>query len=348
MITDKEVKGDEQNTLTTSELKSACLKSLSEAAGKVVTYEPWDGLTLPSDDAADSAVLQVAARPSSDFRDLSAYTSIEGQAKELGYAVGDVVAETQHVDAPNMWTIVQMLPDKSIVLQRIFSYTGDVPAEKIKLDINALNTRWKTIKEPVVPHTISACQIRPESIKVDCLRADAYKALVSADKAAMKKDQGIAFWVDPVSVRTTRKLKAGELTLLPLVPMTMITSKSVTSGNAMKICDDPFELFIHALPKQIQLKKDQLELKDDQLAAAYWTVVASTTSEPNVANMQETSISKNGFEFKALTNESDIEPYTQLLVYKAPESKVAASKLKGATVYDPLAESKRRRLTKSS
>ena len=65
-----------------------------------------------------------------------------------------------------------------------------------------------------MPRAISACQIRPDSLTVDCARADAYKALITADKAATKKDdQGIAFWADPTSVRTTRKLKAGELTL---------------------------------------------------------------------------------------------------------------------------------------
>ena len=61
---------------------------------------------------------------------------------------------------------------------KMFSYTGEVPDQKIKLD-------WKTLKEPVMPRTISACQIRPDSLTVDCARADAYKALITADKAAM-------------------------------------------------------------------------------------------------------------------------------------------------------------------
>ena len=348
MIAEKELKGHEGKKYTIPELKTAYLADISAATGKVVTYAPWTGVAKPSEAvAAGSAVPEAAAKPSSDFKDLSAYTSIEGQAKELGYAVGDVVVEKGNEDAPNMWTIVEMLAGETIILQRIFSYTGEVPDQKCKLDINTLKTRWKTLKEPVMPRTISACQIRPDSLTVDCVRADAYKALIAADKAATKKDdQGIAFWADPTSVRTTRKLKAGELTLLPLVPISMIYNKSNTSGTAMQICDDPIELFIHPLPKQVPLKKDEHELKDDQLAAAYWTVVASHTSQADDANMQETTISKNGFEFKALTNQSEIEPYTQLQVYKAPEPKAVAGKLMGVSIYNPA--DKRRRLTGTS
>ena len=346
MIVEKELKGHEGKKYTIPELKTAYLADISAATGKVVTYAPWTGVAKPSE-AAGSDVPEAAAKPSSDFKDLSAYTSIEGQAKELGYAVGDVVVEKGNEDAPNMWTIVEMLAGETIILQRIFSYTGEVPDQKFKLDINTLKTRWKTLKEPVMPRTISACQIRPDSLTVDCARADAYKALITADKAATKKDdQGIAFWADPTSVRTTRKLKAGELTLLPLVPIGMIYTKNNTSGTAMQICDDPIELFIHPLPKQVQLKKDEHELKDDQLAAAYWTVVASHTSQADDANMQETTISKNGFEFKALTNESEIQPYTQLQVYKAPEPKAVAGKLMGVSIYNPA--DKRRRLTGTS
>ena len=348
MIVEKELKGHEGKKYTIPELKTAYLADISAATGKVVTYAPWTGVAKPSEAvAAGSDVPEAAAKPSSDFKDLSAYTSIEGQAKELGYAVGDVVVEKGNEDAPNMWTIVEMLAGETIILQRIFSYTGEVPDQKFKLDINTLKTRWKTLKEPVMPCKISACQIRPDSLTVDCVRADAYKALIAADKAATKKDdQGIAFWADPTSVRTTRKLKAGELTLLPLVPIGMIYTKNNTSGTAMQICDDPIELFIHPLPKQVHLKKDEHELKNDQLAAAYWTVVASHTSQADDANMQETTISKNGFEFKALTNESEIQPYTQLQVYKAPEPKAVAGKLMGVSIYNPA--DKRRRLTGTS
>jgi hypothetical protein len=129
--------------------------------------------------------------------------------------------------------------------------------------------------------------------------------------------------------------------------MSMITAKNNNSGTAMKVCDDP-EMFIQPLPKQIQLKKDEAELKPDQLVVAYWTVVASYTSNADDANMEQVVVSKGGYDFKALQNMSEIQPYTHLQEYKAPEAKPAStSKLHGAAIYTE-EESKRRKIAGKS
>ena len=106
------------------------------------------------------------------------------------------------------------------------------------------------------------------------------------------------------------------------------------------------DLFTHPLPKQVHLKKDTKEVPEDQLAAAFWVVWGSHTTDADEANMTEIEVSKGGFDFKALTNEAAIEPFKQLLVYKAPEPKNVVGKLVGAYRYDP--ELKRRKTGKTS
>ena len=347
IITEKELKGPEKREYTMQQLKQAYLDDLSKAAGQVVTYEPWSG-GAPASSAtpANADVKPHAATPvDSHFKDLSNYTSIEGQAKDIGYSVGAVIVEKGAEDASNYWTITEMLNQKAIILHRVFDYSGTVPDGKIRIDIDVMKSRWKVVKEPTIPSVIVQRQQRPTAaFELEILRGEAFKALVSADKAASKKtDQGIAFWNDPSVIRTTRKLAAGELTLIPMVNINMITNKNNSSGTAIRICEDPMDLFIHQLPKQVPLKKGTKELADDQIAAAFWVVSASCTTDANEANMEEIVVSKSGFDFKALTNGAEIDEFKQLLVYKAPEEKKidVASKLVGACRYDP--EVKRRR-----
>jgi hypothetical protein len=64
--------------------------------------------------------------------------------------------------------------------------------------------------------------------------------------------------------------------------------------------------------------------------------------------MEQVVVSKGGYDFKALQNMSEIQPYTQLQVYKAPEAKpVSTSKLHGAAIYTE-EESKRRKIAGKS
>ena len=353
MMTKKESKGPEGRTYTIQELKQAYLDDLSKAAGQVVTYAPWSATPETAATAATPAnddVKPHAATPvDSDFKDLSSYTSIEGQAKGIGYSVGAVIVEKGTEDASNYWTITEMLNQETIILQRVFDYSGTVPQDKIKIDIDVMKSRWRVVKEPTIPSLITQKQQRPtDAFQLEILRGEAFKALVAADKAASKKtDQGIAFWTDPSAIRTTRKLAAGELTLIPMVNINMITNKNNSSGTAIRICEDPLDLFIHQLPKQVPLKKGTKELAEDQIAAAFWVVSASSTTDANEANMEEIVVNKSGFDFKALTNGAEIDEFKQLLVYKAPEAKtVVASKLVGACRYDP--EVKRRRTDKQT
>jgi hypothetical protein len=345
MITDMEMKGQEEKKYSTAQLKATYLAELSKATGQTVTYSPWSAAGGATSCDAKPATPDVAAAATcAGFKDLSAYTDIQGQAKEIGYQIGNIVTEKGNEDAPNLLAIVDMKDHDNIIMQKVFQYSGEASSDKIKVSMQTLIMRWKVQKDPKIPKTTGSMQIRPDSIKIDVARADVFKALLAADKSVIKKDdQGIAFWVDPTSVRTTRLIGAGELTLMPLVPMSMITAKNNNSGTAMKVSDDP-EMFIQPLPKQIQLKKDETELKPDQLAVAYWTVVASYTSNADDANMEQVVVSKGGYDFKALQNMSEIQPFTQLQVYKAPEAKPAStSKLHGAAIYTE-EESKRRKI----
>ena len=168
----------------------------------------------------------------------------------------------------------------------------------------------------------------------------AYQELLKADKASMKGgDQGITFWANPSMIRSARLIPEGELTLLPMAPLADIIAKNNKENSLQQIYEDPS---LYILPVQ-KLKEEAVA--DGALAAAYWTVLNSTTSTISEANMEETIIEKNGFKFKALFNSCEIKPFVQLQVYKAASKKDAITPLEGATsVTDDV---KRRRITKS-
>lgn len=350
MITDKQAKGPEEKEYNIGEIKRAYLDDLSSATGQVVTYAPWSDFVSESK-SADDAKDDTRDRPQatdSGFKNLASYTSVGGKLKDqLGFTLGAVVAEKGAEGAPNFWTVVELLNENAIIMQRVFDYSGTLPADRIKVDVDVLKKNWKVVKEPTTPFIIATKQHRPEdAIQLELLRGDAFKALVALDKQYSKKtDQGIAFWSEPSGIRTTRKLAPGELVLIPFVNINMITNKNNSNKTALRICEQPVELYIQPLPKTIALKDGANELPDGALAAAFWTVMGSHTTDADAANMTEIEMSKGCFNFKALTNQGEVQAYKQLVVYKPPEAKAPAEKLQGAYPYRP--DLKRRRITKS-
>ncbi len=272
---------------------------------------------------------------------MSDFADVESQAKHLGYSIGDVVYEKKFEHEAEQIGAIHDIQDKdSIVLQKVFSYAEADQLPRVKISLDRLIASWTVQPKPQIPKQIASSQLRPDTVEVDKVRAMAYQELLRADKASMKGgDQGITFWANPSMIRSARLIPEGELTLLPMAPLAHIFFKNNKENILQQICEDPS---LYILPVQ-KLKEE--DGADGALAAPYWTVPNSATSTISEANIEETIIEKNGFEFKALTNSCEIKPFVQLQVCKAASKKDAITPLEGATLVTD--DVKRRRITKS-
>ena len=136
---------------------------------------------------------------------------------------------------------------------------------------------------------------------------------------------------------STRAIFSGELTLVPLVPLSNMSTKKPAAARAQLIHEGP-DLYLVPLSTPTPLKGKTV-LGADQLVVAYW-LVGETNTEEN-ANMTEVVIEKGAFKFKCLVNCKDIAPSTSLLIYKAAVAKVARQRLEGAIV---ISDTKRQRI----
>ena len=299
-------------------------------------YDPWTcsagALTVGTPTSAKAA--PTISKPISDFKSLSDYSDPEAQAKLLGYKVGDFVYEKEFDNLAQAWyTIIDVQDRESVILQKAFSYAGS-ELQRVKLSLDTLMKRWSVVKHPEVPRVIRESQNRPMTVDVDKLRANAYLELLKADKATTKdwSKQGLAIWTNPHMVRSTRAIPAGELVLLPMVPLAHIVATKPKAGGFIQqqICTDP-PLFIIPLSK-LQLLDGNKQLASDQLAVAYWLVTGTT--KPVECNMVETIIQKGDFAFKALTNSHDTDPFTQLQFLKPEKAECEKRQLSDVTIFD--------------
>jgi hypothetical protein len=182
-------------------------------------------------------------------------------------------------------------------------------------------------------------QSRPSTIDVDKLKCSAFSELLKVDNLHSKglDKQGIALWSNPTMLRSTHAISSGDLTLVPLVPLSNMSTKKPASAKAQLIHEGP-DLYLVPLSTPTPPKGNTV-LDADQLVVAYW-LVGETCSEID-ANMKEIDIEKGAFKFKCLVNCKDIAPSTPLLIYKAAVVKAVGKRLEGATV---VSDTKRQRI----
>jgi hypothetical protein len=212
--------------------------------------------------------------------------------------------------------------------------------ERISISLETLFSNWMVKSIVKLPVCIAdKAQIRPKTIELEKLKCSAFAELLKVDNQHSKglDKQGIALWSHPTMLRSTRAISSGELTLVPLVPLSNMSSKKPTGAKAQLIHEDP-NLYLVPLSTPTVFK-DKTVLGADQLSVAYWLVTETGTEEH--ANMTEVVIEKGAFKFKCLVNSKDIAPSTPLLIYKESAPKAVRQRLAGATV---ISETKRQRI----
>lgn len=309
------------------QLRSLFLSELSTAHGQTVTFDPW----RDSEPASVEPATVMAPAPSveANFKSFQDFETIEGKAKEKGFALGDFVYEKEFdSSAARLYTVMELNSTDRITLQKAFAYDGS-QLERLNVSLETLISRWSLKKEFKIPFVLSKTQLRSPAIELGRVKTQAFEQLYKLDRAKCKKqDQGIDIWANPVQVRSgSHGIAAGQLTLVPFVP-TVANIISKKTSSALQISSDP-ELYLVA-PGKPQLKEGRSELDQDQNCIAYWLINETHVQEQ--ANMVESVIEKDKFSFPCLVNSTDIPPHTQLLVFKAAPIKESKRPLVGATI----------------
>ena len=169
------------------------------------------------------------------------------------------------------------------------SFNTDNELERISVSLEILISRWMVEVNVKLPFCIAhKAQSRPSTIDVDKLKCSAFSELLKVDNLHSKglDKQGIALWSNPTMVRSTHAISSGDLTLVPFVPLSNISTKKPAAAKAQLIHEGP-DLYLVPLSTPTPLK-DKTVLDADQLVVAYW-LVGETNSEID-ANMMEVDI----------------------------------------------------------
>ena len=319
---------------TMDELKALYLTDMSKIVGSKVEYDNWPADVHVQANIDESSQPSGANQKKADhFKTLGDFCTIEGQAAKHGFRLGDFVSEKgfDSSDPCALYTILSFTSD-AIHLQKAFDYSSEAVLQRISVSLETLLARWFMKPNVKLPVCISQQQLRPASIDIDKLKCQVFEELLKVDKAHSKHldKQGVAVWSNPACVISSRKIPCGELTLVPFVPMSNISTKKPSSGRFQRVHEDP-EMYLVPLSFPSP-EKGKSCLDTHQLCVAYWHV-SETSNEAN-ANMTEIVIEKGQCSFKCLTNNKDIEAFAPLLVYKPPANvaKIEKHRLEGATV----------------
>ena len=337
----KEKIGFEGTEKSIDELKAVFLADLSGIVGQKVEYDGWSSVNLPAiRQPSASKAAQDSDTTTPAFKCLADFKTVEALAANHDFRIGTFVTEKGFdQSSEGHYTILSFTSD-GVHLQRAFSFNPDDELERVSVSLEILISRWMVKVNVKLPVCIGhKAQSRPSTIDVDKLKCSAFSELLKVDNLHSKglDKQGIALWSNPTMLRSTHAISSGDLTLVPLVPLSNMSTKKPASAKAQLIHEGP-DLYLVPLSTPTPPKGNTV-LDADQLVVAYW-LVGETCSEID-ANMMEIDIEKGAFKFKCLVNCKDIAPSTPLLIYKAAVVKAVGTRLEGATV---VRDTKRQRI----
>ena len=114
----------------------------------------------------------------------------------------------------------------------------------------------------------------------------------------------------------------GKLTLIPMMPMTSLGSKpTACSFGNIKVGEKSFEIY----GSRVSSITEDTEDPSSKFNVAYCWVQSSITADESKANMVADHITKGGIKIPVLKNNKAIQPFTQLMIYKAAQPAKAST-----------------------
>ena len=305
----KEKLGREGQEYSLNEMKQLFLDGVKEIEGKAISFPKWsvtaaDKVAVPP--IADAADKVATAPRCSDLASFSDHQDPIWIANKAGLRVGCMIYPKGRAASPdNVYTIFTI--GATISLHQVSSYNHE--PKKLEISLQELLTKWSSTKAEMPKEMLSG-QNRPMSLFVDSQKCALYKAIVDLD--AKQKDHALSFWRHPDQVRTTKKIKQGQLTLVPVAPLLNLSIKNTPTGSGVSLGthsisqDDEEEIEFFVLPPPKPTQEDF----EEGFVAAFWWVTAATDEEQ--ANMAIDSIHFHGFDLPILRNTIDIAPFKRL------------------------------------
>ena len=210
---------------------------------------------------------------------------------------------------------------ESIHLHQVCSYKNE--PVKATISMQELMTNWVVTKtEP--PKQMQGGQCRPTSLGIETQKSSIFKAIVDLDAKHVDK-HGLTFWRRPDEVRTKGSIiKAGQLTIVPIAPLMNIHTKNNPSNTGVSLGKHDVAgvaTEFWAIPVAKPLAAEGGTWPEESFVAAYWWI--NTTHIKTMANMCVQCVVQNGFDIPVLKNNVDLQPFSKLWVYVAPNAKVA-------------------------
>jgi hypothetical protein len=328
-----EKRGRENKVFTMGEIQESFLKLLSDIVGTPVSYDKWlndknDGngepqascISAKAKAAAGNDKAASSVRPSAAIVTLEDHTDPKWICSQAGFGVGGQVVEKKVEASPeHLYAIFSI--DSKVSLHQICSYSG--APQKVAVSIDELLNNWQISKmEP--PVAMQDPPAFPESLQEALKRHELYKVILELNAKHIKNEDKLSYYRRPDQVRSKAHIKAESLVLVPVVPASNIFFGNKPGCIPIGECC----LVPPAKPATQHGSPDAWE--KGSLVHAYWWI--GKTSDRKMANVVQDTITFKDLAIPVLTNNCDIEPYTQLMIFSKP--KTAARPLANAEVVD--------------
>ena len=173
----------------------------------------------------------------------------------------------------------------------------------IQVELHKCLRQWAVFKGEA-PIRMTEGQKRPQSLRVDMMRATLFNVVLSADVQNKVAFEGLQFYRKPDEVRARIHIKQGQLQLLPIAPLTHFSRTASLAAVPLGKHDvsndgtaDEVDFYIHPVPKQ-SLEGRSTTFKKDALVAAFWWV--GHTDVKKDANMEMTTVTKKNVDIPCL------------------------------------------------
>ena len=326
-LCEKEKLGGEGKQYTMDEIKTLFVSAISTAVGYPVTIDQpgWKATVAPvkGDDTPGQQNL-------ANMVTLDDHADPVFALKQKNIRLGQIVFERVGGSGGSQLFYVTKVGSE-VGLTQVCSYSDQKKVVEVPADVMLSN--WVIFKgDPPEKMTQSQCR-NPYQFELDAMKASLYSAVFGADHKAMEKDSSgaVIFYRRPDVLYSAKKINKGALTLVPMAPLSNITTKD--SANAVSlgvhpVAEEMVEFFISAPPKPACLPLNPASVQPGSSMIAFWWV--GTTANKKEATLELSEITQNGFTIPVLTNTSVLPPHTPLLKFKAKAA--APIQLKGAKV----------------
>ena len=185
--------------------------------------------------------------------------------KNKGMKLGSVVYErARGCSATKLYMVTKLSSD--VTLSQVCNYGAEKTVLKLAAEVMLAN--WMAFKgDPVVLMAKSQCKYTWK-YDFEAVKCKLYQALLFPDATAMVHEvsRTISCYKKPDASYSTRKIPKGALTLVPLAPLSNITSKesanSISLGKHL-VCDEEVDVFVSPAPKPSFVAEDPATVAPD-------------------------------------------------------------------------------------